>query len=229
MGLGRDSCRDWEEGPRVHQYPGLQESTDGSLLDPPELQAFTLETAQRLARLAACKDCEGSGHVERVGKLSALIAEVMGLPSDRVEAIRVASPLHDIGNLAIPESILLKDDALSLEELDEVKKHTEIGGELLAGSGSSILRIAELIARTHHENWDGTGYHPGVGGESIPLEGRIVRVADTFDSVVHSRPFRGAWRRQEAIDFIKDHAGHRFDPAVVWGFMKVVTTGQLDE
>ena len=192
------------------------------------LDAFEIETARRLARLASYKDSEGSGHVERVGSASAKVAAVLGVPAETVELIRVAAPLHDIGNLAIPETILFKDEALSLEELDLIKTHTIVGAELLSNSRSRVLKMAEEIARHHHENWDGTGYAPGTAGDDIPLAARIVRVIDTYDSMMHARPFRAPWQREEAVDFITTQSGRRFDPVVVRAFLQVQPSGVLD-
>lgn len=190
--------------------------------------SFEIETALRLARLASYKDSEGSGHVERVGKLAAQIARALDLPAETVRRLRYAAPLHDIGNLAIPETVLFKDEALSLEELDLIKTHTTIGASLLADSRSGILLTAAEIAQYHHENWDGTGYAPGLAGEQIPISARIVRVADTYDSMMHARPFRAPWQREEAIEFVKAQHGRRFDPTVVKAFLDIEAAGQLD-
>ncbi len=190
--------------------------------------ALEVETAQRLALLISYKDSEGSGHVDRIGVLSAAIAEAMGLPADLVEVIRLAAPLHDIGNLAIPDAILLKEEALSLDELDLIKTHTSVGASLLANSESRILQEAEQIALYHHENWDGTGYRPGLAGASIPVSARILRVADTYDSMVNARPFRAPWRSEEAVEHISSQAGRRFDPTVVEAFLRVYQAGGLD-
>jgi putative two-component system response regulator len=191
--------------------------------------SFEVETALRLARLAAYKDSEGSGHVDRVGRLSALLARAMGLPAETVQRIRYAAPLHDIGNVAIPETVLFKDEALSLEELDLIKTHTTIGASLLAESRSGILTTGAEIARYHHENWDGTGYAPGMAGDSIPISARIGRVADTYDSMMHARPFRAPWQREEAVAFVKAQHGRRFDPAVVKAFLEIEASGDLDK
>jgi putative two-component system response regulator len=201
---------------------------DGSVQAVSGFDAFEVETALRLARLASYKDSEGSGHVERVGRLSALIADALGMPSVMVERIRLAAPLHDLGNLAIPETILFKDDALSLEELDLIKTHTTIGAGLLADTRSTILMMGAEIARYHHENWDGTGYAPGVASDDIPLAARIVRVADTYDSMMHARPFRAPWQREEAVDFVTAQGERRFDPVVVKAFLQVDANGDLD-
>jgi putative two-component system response regulator len=193
------------------------------------LDDFEVETARRLAQLAAYRDSDGTGHVDRIGRAAALIAAALAVPEDEVEVIRLAAPLHDIGNIAIPEAILLKEAALTLDELDLIKTHTTVGASLLSGSTSRVLQVAEQIARYHHENWDGSGYAPGVAGAEIPLVGRIVRVADTYDSMVQARAYRAPWRREEAFEFITSQAERRFDPAVVKVFQEVHATGAFEE
>jgi len=182
----------------------------------------------RLAVLSECRDHPQSGHVFRVGKLSAGIGRVMGLSSHDVELIGHAAPLHDVGQLAISDAILQKDGLLSLEEMDIVKTHTSLGATLLSGSESEILHMAESIALFHHENWDGTGYVPGVEGTSIPLPGRIVRIADAFDAMTNPRPFAARMHVDSAIDFIRKNAGRFFDPSVVEAFLEVQERAEAD-
>jgi putative two-component system response regulator len=179
------------------------------------------EVAHHLARFAEFKDHPGTGHVERVGELSAQIATTLGLPEDEVEIIRLAAPLHDVGKLAIPEAILLKEEPLTLEEMDVVKTHTTLGASIMAGSTSRFFQVAEEIALYHHENWDGTGYTPGLEGEAIPLLGRIVRVTDAFDAITRARPFAGQWRLDSAVEFIRSQSGQSFDPQVVEAFLEI--------
>jgi putative two-component system response regulator len=186
-----------------------------------ESRKVEAELARHLASFTEFKDHPGSGHVQRVGHLSALIALVLGFPAADVEIIRLAAPLHDVGKLGIPESILLKEEPLTLEEMDLVKTHTTLGASILAGSGTRLFQMAEEIALYHHENWDGTGYTPGLEGQAIPLVGRIVRVTDAFDSMTQSRPFAEEWRKDSAIEFIRGQAGHSFDPRVVDAFLEV--------
>lgn len=200
-------------------HHGAIASTGNSDRGP--LQDFELMFAKRLAVLAECRDHPETGHVFRVGALSGEIAREMQLSPGDVELITHASPLHDIGQLAISDAILLKDDLLSLEEMDIVKTHTSIGAALLNGMANSILDLASSIARYHHENWDGTGYTPGVEGESIPLAARIVRVADSFDAMTTPRPFAKRIDLDSAIRFIRDNVGRYFDPAVVEAFLQV--------
>jgi putative two-component system response regulator len=182
--------------------------------------------ARYLAQVAEFKDHPRSGHPARVGHLSALIALVLGMTREEVEMMRLAAPLHDVGKVGIPEAILFKEEPITLEELDLIKTHTTIGASILAGSASRLFQMAEEIALYHHENWDGTGYTPGLEGESIPLVGRIVRVADTFDASTSARPFADRWRREAAVSFIREQAGRGFDPAVVEAFLEVQAEAQ---
>jgi putative two-component system response regulator len=143
------------------------------------------------------------------------IAQRLGLPRAEAELIRLASKLHDIGKLAVPDEILLKPGALTPEERRAVERHAEVGHELLAGSGEPLVRLAATIARTHHERLDGSGYPRGLAGAEIPLEGRIVAVADVFDALTSERVYRPAHSRKEAIRLLVDGSGTLYDPAMV--------------
>lgn len=192
-----------------------------------QLKRAETEVAQRLALVAELRDYQSGEHTQRVGTMSALMAEAMGVPADQVEAIRLAAPLHDIGKIAIPDDILLKQGPLTIEEFEVVKQHTSVGARMLSGSESWILQHAEEIALYHHENWDGTGYTPGLEGDMIPVSARIVRVADVFDALIHERPYKEAWAIDEAIELINDGAGTTFDPEVVSAFVRVQATEGL--
>jgi putative two-component system response regulator len=178
------------------------------------LRRTELELASRLAAVAELCDYGDATHVQRVGRTSALLAAELGLTHDEVQLIRHAAPLHDIGKIAIPEAILLKTDALTLDEWDVLKTHTTVGARLLTGSMSPVLQVAEEIALYHHESWDGTGY-AGIAGEDIPLVGRITAVADAFDALTHARPYRSAWPPSDAMDWMRTMRGQRFDPRVL--------------
>jgi putative two-component system response regulator len=189
-----------------------------------------VEAAHHLAMFTQLKDHPGTGHVDRVGDLSARVAGMLGLEPDEVETIRLAAPLHDVGKIGIADEILLKEEALSLEELDVIKTHTSLGASMLAGSTSLLFQVAEEIALYHHENWDGTGYTPGLEGTAIPLVGRIVRVIDTFDALTSARPFAERWHREHALEFIREQAGQSFDPRVVEAFLEAeIGAGQEHE
>jgi putative two-component system response regulator len=180
------------------------------------------DTLDRLARAAEYRDDQTGRHTQRVGRLAARLAEELDRKEEEVELIRRAAPLHDIGKIGVPDSILLKDGPLSAEERALMKKHTEIGARILAGSDDPLLRLAEEIALTHHERWDGAGYPRRLNGEEIPLSGRIVMVADVFDSLTHVRPYKRAWTVREALEEIRANAGRQFDPRVVEALLHVV-------
>jgi putative two-component system response regulator len=183
------------------------------------LRETQIEMAERLARVAESRDMDASLPTQ-FGMLSAGIAEELGMSDEQVDLIRYAAPLHDIGMVGMPE-ILVKPDSLSLEELDLLKTHTSIGSRVFSGSRSPILRMAEEIALYHHENWDGTGYTPGLSGDSIPLAARIVAVVDTFFAMTRDRPYQEARTVDAALTWIHEQSGRKFDPAVVKAFQQV--------
>lgn len=183
-----------------------------------ELEEARFQTLRRLARAAEYRDDATGQHTRRVGRASALIARRLGLDDGFVEMIRLAAPLHDLGKIAIPDAILLSQGQLTPSEFEVMKTHCEIGADLLSGSDVPLLRMAAEIASSHHERWDGSGYPKGLAGESIPLAGRIVAVADTFDALRYPRPYKTAWPLSEALDEIERGAGTRFDPRVVEAF-----------
>jgi HD-GYP domain-containing protein (c-di-GMP phosphodiesterase class II) len=183
-----------------------------------ELQAAQLDGLRRLAQAAEYRDDNTREHTERVGHLAALLARRMGLGDRTVWLLRQTAPLHDIGKIAIPDSILLKPGRLSTEEFEVVKTHSLLGARVLAGGESELLEVAERIVRSHHERWDGDGYPDGLVGEDIPAVGRIVHVADVFDVLLHERPYKDPWTVEAAAEEIRAAAGTQFDPAVVQAF-----------
>lgn len=185
-----------------------------------ELRETQIEMAERLARVAEYGESIDGSLPAQFGMLCAGIAEELEMPEDQVDLIRYAAPLHDIGMVGMPE-ILVKPGSLSLEELDLLKTHTSIGSRVFSGSRSPILRMAEEIALYHHENWDGTGYTPGLAGEAIPLPARIVAVVDTFIAMTKDRPYQKARSVDDALSWINEQAGRKFDPAVVSAFQSV--------
>jgi putative two-component system response regulator len=186
-------------------------------LNQRQLHDAQIEMAERLAQVAEYRD---GSLPSQMGMLAAGIAEELGLSEEEIDLVRYAAPLHDIGMIGIPE-ILVKTGALSLEELDLLKTHTSMGSQVFANSSSPILRMAEEVALYHHENWDGTGYTPGLKGEAIPLAARIVAVVDTFFAMTQDRPYQKAKPVDEALEWIGEQAGRKFDPAVVEAFLKV--------
>jgi putative two-component system response regulator len=189
-----------------------------------ELESAQVEIIERLARAAEFRDDNTGQHTERVGQMAALIAREIGLPDPTVSLIRRAAPLHDVGKIGIPDSILLKLGKLTDEEFALVKTHTTIGARILSGSRFSLLRMAEEIAFSHHEHWNGGGYE-GLTGKSIPLAGRIVAIADVFDALTQKRPYKSAWPVSEAVAEIERQRGEQFDPKLVDGFLTVIQRG----
>jgi len=158
-----------------------------------QLEEAQLEIIDRLGLAAEYRDDATHAHTRRVGDLSARLAARLGLPEDAVELIRLAAPLHDLGKIALPDQVLLKPGELTGDEFDRVKDHTRIGARILSGSRHPLLQLAEEIALTHHEHWDGTGYSTALAGERIPLVSRIVAVADAYDALINDRPYKRAW------------------------------------
>jgi putative two-component system response regulator len=179
-----------------------------------ELEQARLDILYRLARAAEFRDDATGEHTRRVGRVAERIAAALGLCAEEAHVIGRAAMLHDIGKIGIPDSILLKPAPLTPEEFDIIKQHTVIGRDILAGSPAPLLRTAELIAYTHHERWDGCGYH-GMCEDTIPIEGRIVAVADTFDALVNDRPYRRARSIDAAMEELMSQRGAQFDPEVL--------------
>ena len=188
---------------------------DAVRLRTQELEDSQLETLQRLALAAEYRDDDTYEHAERVGRGAALLAGLLGLGQDVVEQIRLAAPLHDLGKLAVSDTVLLKRGKLTTEEFAIIKGHVPAGESILAGSRSAVLQLAREIVRTHHERWDGTGYPAGLAGNEIPISGRIVAVIDVFDALTHERPYKAAWPVSEARAELIRLRGQHFDPAVI--------------
>ena len=186
-----------------------------------DLEQARAEILDRLALAGEYRDDATQEHARRIGRTCALLAIGLGLPDREVELIRRAAPLHDIGKIGIPDAILLKPGRLTAAELEHMKVHTTIGAEILSGSRSPLLRMAESIALTHHECWDGHGYPAGLAGEEIPLPGRIVAVADVFDALTHERPYKEALPVVDAVAEIVSQAGRQLDPGIVDVFAKL--------
>jgi putative two-component system response regulator len=180
-----------------------------------DLEATRLEVLERLARAAEFRDDATGQHTHRVGRVAADVAAALGLTEERVELIRHAAPLHDVGKIGIPDMILLKPGRLSAEEFEVVKTHTTIGARILSGGTYDLLKLAECIALCHHELWDGSGYPRGIAGREIPLEARIVSVVDAFDAMTNDRPYRRALPAEEAWDILWEGAGRLWDADVV--------------
>ncbi|CCG09448.1 HD-GYP domain-containing protein [Pararhodospirillum photometricum] len=173
----------------------------------------------RLTRAAEFRDPETGGHIQRMASYSHLIARHLGLPEGFCDLILRASPMHDVGKLGVPDAILLKPGRLTADEFTVMKNHTTIGHAILSGSESDLIQLGAEIALTHHEKVDGTGYPYGVSGEALSLPGRIVAVADVFDALTNERPYKRAWRLDQARQFLVEGRGSHFDPLCVDAFL----------
>jgi putative two-component system response regulator len=189
-----------------------------------ELEHSRIEMVERLAMAAEYRDDDTSRHTERVGTMSAEIATVLGLPPDEVSLIRRAAPLHDVGKIGIPDALLLKPSLLTAPEMAVMRTHTVIGASILGGSHAPLLQLAEVIARSHHERWDGAGYPDNLAGENIPLVGRIVAVADAFDAITNDRPYRKALSPADALREIQHHTGTQFCEKAVAALAQLAKT-----
>lgn len=183
-----------------------------------ELERAQLETFERLALAAEYRDDDTGKHTRRVGGVARAIAEQLGMAATDLDLLERAAGLHDVGKIGVPNGILLKPDRLTAEEFEVVKTHTVIGARILSGSHSPLLQLGEIIAGSHHERWDGRGYH-GLAGEDIPLHARITTLADAFDAMTTDRPYRAARSREEATEEIRRERGGQFDPNVVDVFL----------
>lgn len=188
-----------------------------------ELRATELEIIKRLGQAVESRDEETGEHIERIARLCHRLALASGMSADEAELLRRASAMHDVGKIAIPDDILRKPGLLTHEEREIMQRHTDVGGDLLAGSRSPVVQLGEVIARTHHEHWDGTGYPAGLAGEDIPLAGRICAVCDVFDALVSERPYKPSWTVEEAVEEIRSLSGSQFDPRLVELFLGLVT------
>lgn len=186
-----------------------------------ELKRVHLDTIYRLSVAAEYRDHDTAMHVRRMSHYSAALAHRLGYDARRVEQVLYASPMHDVGKIGIPDAILLKPGRLTPEEREVMQHHPEIGSRILSGSDSEILKLSEVVALTHHEKWDGTGYPRHLRGEDIPEVGRIVAVADVFDALSSKRVYKGAMGMDEALSILQQDAGTHFDPRCVSAFLDI--------
>jgi hypothetical protein len=193
-----------------------------------ELEIAQSETVRRLSMAVEFRDEDTGAHIERIGRFSTLLAERIGLERELCERLSYAAPLHDVGKVAIPDAILLKPGTLTAEERAIVETHAEEGHRLLRGSSSSILDMAATIALSHHEKWDGSGYPRGLAGEEIPIEGRIVAVADVFDALTSDRVYRTAYSVEQAVQMMRAQRAQHFDPVLLDAFLEVLSSSGPD-
>ncbi|WP_394649583.1 HD domain-containing phosphohydrolase [uncultured Deinococcus sp.] len=187
-----------------------------------ELAQAQYEVVTRLAMAAEYRDGTTGDHTRRVGVMSASLARALGWSEARAELLGIAARLHDVGKMGIPDSILLKSGKLESSEFTQMQTHTLIGATILSGGHSELLQLAEEIALTHHDRWDGTGYPRRLAGAQIPLSGRIVAVADVYDALTQIRPYKKAWTHEEAVQELRAEAGRHFDPEVVEAALHVL-------
>lgn len=183
-----------------------------------DLKAAYINTLYRLSIAGEFKDEETGNHIKRMSRYSATIAEEMNFPDKRVEEIFYASSMHDVGKIGIPDKILLKPDKLNRKEREIMKQHTVIGRRILEGSEADMLKMAETIALTHHERFDGSGYPLGLKGDKIPVESRITAIADVFDALISRRPYKKAFPVEDAFEIVWKEKEKHFDPEVVEAF-----------
>ncbi len=195
------------------------------------LEESRIQILARLALAAEYRDDNTGEHTQRVGRTAALLGAALDLPEEDILLLRRAAPLHDVGKIGIPDHILLKPGRLTPAEFEQMQAHTTIGARILKDHDNSVplLRMAETIALTHHERWDGRGYPQGLAGAAIPLVGRIVAVADVYDTLTHERPYRQRWSAAAAIDEIAKQSGAQFDPQVVAVFLDLVRANRLHD
>ena len=180
-----------------------------------ELQETQLDVVHRLARAAEYRDNETGAHIVRMSHFAVILGRACGMSEQECDVLFHATPMHDVGKLGIPDRILLKPGKLDPEEFETMKQHTVIGAQLLANSQSPVLRMGEIIALTHHEKWDGSGYPNRLSGEDIPLPGRICALADVFDALSSKRCYKDAWPLEKTLAEIRSSSGKHFDPRLV--------------
>ncbi len=187
-----------------------------------QLYEAQVKVIECLGKAAEYRDNETGMHVIRMSHASAMLGKAMGLSESECEIILQASPMHDIGKIAIPDEVLLKPGHLEGQEWETMKTHAEVGAEILGDYDSQLMQVASLIARTHHERWDGEGYPQGLKGEEIPLYTRIVSVCDVFDALTSTRPYKNAWSVADAMAYLHENSGSHFDPRVVEHFVDII-------
>lgn len=184
-----------------------------------EIQETRLQVIRRLGRAAEYRDNETGFHILRMSQISMVLGRACGMTSREYDILLNASPMHDIGKIGIPDNVLLKPGKLTKDEWEIMKTHPVIGADILSGDQSDLLMMARRIALSHHEKWDGSGYPYGISGTEIPIEGRIVAVADVFDALTSVRPYKHAWPIEEAVEYIRDNSGKHFDPQLAGYFL----------
>ncbi|MGB1198074.1 MAG: HD domain-containing phosphohydrolase [Thalassotalea sp.] len=197
-------------------------ATHLSLVQADELKRTRLQIIQRLGHAAEYKDNETGMHVMRMSHYSKVIALAYGFCEQQADNLLHAAPMHDLGKIGIADSIMLKPGKLTDEEFEIMKTHPQIGADILGEDDSDLITLAKTVALTHHEKWNGTGYPKGLAAQEIPIEGRIVALADVFDALTSVRPYKDAWSIEQAMAFIQEQSGVHFDPDLVTIFQQVL-------
>jgi HD-GYP domain-containing protein (c-di-GMP phosphodiesterase class II) len=209
-----------EERRRTAEYSDRLEAEVSARTE--ELRQTQLEIVSRLARAVESRDADTGMHIDRMAALSQRLALAVGVPPADAEVLGHAAVLHDVGKLGIPDRILCKPGRFDAEERAVMETHTRIGADILDGSSSPLIQLAAVIARSHHERWDGTGYPDALRGEEIPLAARICAICDVFDALLSARPYKPAWPLDTVLAELRDQHGRQFDPALVDAFLELV-------
>jgi len=199
----------------------LKQALDDLQIASEKLRLYSMDTILRLSQAAEYKDTDTGEHIQRISYYIQAIGKVMTLTDEEIEAYQYASPMHDVGKIGIPDHILMKPGPLDDSEWEIMKQHTVIGGKILGGSDSSILQMAETIAMTHHEKWNGRGYPHGLRGLEIPLAGRITAIADVFDALTSKRPYKEPFSVEKAFEIMAEERGKSFDPELLDAFFSI--------
>lgn len=202
-----------------HRTKHLRQALEEMVQTQRLYQKAQIEIIDRLALAAEYKDEDTGAHIKRMSRYCRMIARKLSLPPHDVETIFHASPMHDVGKMGIPDAVLMKPGKLNRSEWEMMKTHTLIGARILGNSTSELLKAGELIAISHHERWDGTGYPNGLAGEDIPLWGRISAVADVFDALTSRRPYKEPFSNEKAISIMREGRGSQFDPRILEVFL----------
>lgn len=200
-----------------HQHLALERLVRERTQDLEETQ---MQVVRRLGRAAEYRDNETGMHVLRMSHAAHVLALAAGVPQRQADLVLNAAPMHDIGKIGIPDDILLKPGKLNAQEWEVMQTHAQIGADIIGEHPSELLTMARVIALTHHERWDGSGYPHGLAAEAIPLEGRIVAIADVFDALTSERPYKRAWTVQEATHYLLESSGTLFDPRLATLFIE---------
>jgi putative two-component system response regulator len=187
-----------------------------------ELRASRLDLVRRLGRASEYRDNETGQHIMRMSHAAALLAKRIGWAPEACDLLLNAAPMHDVGKIGIPDGILLKPGALTADEREVMKRHAQIGADILSGGSDALVTMARDIALAHHEKWDGSGYPKGLRGFSIPEAARIVAITDVFDALTSTRPYKRAWSVAEALEHMTEQSGRHFDPTFLAHFVAIV-------